>query len=582
MNMSRKLAVLLLVATFLIAGCSFFSTHRDPITRFFELSEAAPGEKILEDYLPADKTTLFFALKPGDEFEKQMASVVNLPQEKNPIDLGIIEHYQKNLADFGLSYEEDIRALWDEGKGRVAYGVTKDQRESIYLAVSITNNDQYEKVYALLKKKSGYAENDYKGVRILFNDDDAFYAAKIGSLLTISNSMDNLRQMISVDKDGLGTLSLRESEDYRRAIAQIKDDYWLWLYLDSVSILNREVSGQIDDPGLANFIFYGNEQKVSKRAFYAVKRDDDQIYIRGIALQKDGAFEAAMPFDIYLDQELPAENLILYLEKANISDLIERANEAGLNSDVDYFKRLVSAFGLNYDEDIKGILSCNVALALYNTETVLPNFVFLADIGENKAGAQKLIEKLNWNFGSYAVSLSKQNLGGSKNEEILGDIVKLEDVSIPGNDQSLRRFSVDTKRFVQAVTGQVVFGDESFLPEQIQLYYGLDGDRLLIALYPDFENLYKRNVLTDDADYVKVSQVLDEKGGMNLVFDMGILMKNLKRINDFLKGLNSPTLINDGFAAYESFIGDSSLFKRLYIRGRDRWGTQNMEMMVTF
>lgn len=573
--MRKKLVVLavLFLSVLIVTGCSVWSGQRDAVGRFFELSAPGSADKILEDYLPAADTTLFFALRPDADLASQFASWRDVSVKEagggqaGVVDWGLLDQYRRHWADFGLSYDRDIAPLWTEGGGRLAYGVTRSgEKESLYLALTVTEEAPYEKLIALLREKAGYQENDYKGQKIVFNEEDAFYSVKIGDLLVITDTMDNARLLINrslgeMPEDGQNQafVSLRSDTDYRRGLAQVKEDYWFWLYLDSAQILGDNVISA--NMGLPAYFFYGDESKVSKRVFYGVKRSSERIYLRGVALQKDGVFEPAMPFPLYLTAELPADKLIFALEKANLADLLMRARAGGLAQAVENFEQLIAAFGLDYKNDLEPILAKNMVLALYESGYPVPNGVFLADVGGSEAedGARKIVDKLEANFAAYALAATEKNLLGEREKKLLQDTIKLEKVKLSDEAGELSRFSVDPVRFLTLTTGKEIV-DEGVLPPRLEIYYGLLNERLWLAVYPQWESAY---------DQIKVGENtsdLDARGGMNFYLNGEALTAVLKKWRE------------------ASWLGDFDLgvlpFKKIHWRGRDLWGLHNAEAVI--
>lgn len=560
----------LLLVVVMIMGCGL---NNPEISRFFEISEAGDGGLVLEDYLPADETALFFALRIDSAPDvKSLNAVLALPE--------VMQNYEQSFEQYGLNFEEDIKDMWEVGHGRLAYAAVKvgavdssvsagDLQDDVYLSLNITNHEKYDDVIKKLSGQPGYKITTYKETEILQNEDQEFYAARVGDLFIICNKIDNLRGMINEPK-GLDSGSLREKREYLGLIEKINEDYWAWLYMNTELISADEIVPEAKDvvnpSGLAEYLFLGDSEDVSYRGFYLAKRDNNSVYFRGMALGFDGLAVSDSDKTIYLDKKIPGENMMMYFEKAGLAGLIEKGkNKKGYSTMVRYF----SAFGFDYDRDIKPMLEKNVAVGVYNSGNLLPYVVLMVDVNGAKDQADKLIMLLEKNLSGYADSLNRAGAAVASGDEVVNDLVTKERVKTIGG--TLEKFSISVHKLLPLLTkDDLAYGDIVFIPEEVSLYYGIVDNHLIIALYPDFNEVY-------GAASVQISN----SGGTKMMLDLESLYKNVDLFALFLSKTENPG-IDERISGYAGEFRQMIPVKKIYLLGKDEFGSLNTEGVVEF
>lgn len=527
-----KRLIVMLAACVSLSACSV----QDPVERFVDISVAEPGGQMLEDFVTPQETALFFAIRPDSD---------------------VIDHFTPYLQQFsqaGFDFENDVKPLWDDGNGRIAYAslINSEGQESFYLTFNVNHPDQFGVIADQLLARDGFEESEYKGVSIIRNAEESFYVLLHGNLLFVSDNIDNLRRVID-DGDG-PDVNLRHGKEYVRALNKIDEDYWVWLYLNTaeISVLPLAADG------------------VQYRAYYAAERSNNTLFIKGVSLYEDSTVTAAVPYDFYLNADMPAQGLMMYAEKAGLGDWLNSLSDV---TEVNYFKRYIGALGFSYEQDILPLFNNNVAFAVYLTPDLVPSVVLLFDTTEAQASAEKIIAKIDGDISAYLRYL-KNTPNGSPIIEQMANLFEKDTVMIA--DHSVNRVVIRARQLL------ALFDTESrnldVIPEFINLYYGIVDNRMIIAVYPNFEQVYATDSLVHNEAYRDMRKLLVDSGSLQFFVDAASISSYFTSLDSFLRGTDFER--NQLLENYQEYVNESLPFKFLYMVGRDISGFDTFEAIL--
>ena len=413
-----------------------------------------------------------------------------------------------------ITYEDDILpALGD--RFRVVFG-SRPATEDVdaFTVVTLADPDKMADVFEVLVDQELIESKKLSSNDAYVNEENEFYAAIHEDLLFVANRPEGLVEMLDLKAED----SLWESETFQDIMQNVGSDYVFFGGLFP-GLMGDELNlpagfGVSDIPDVII------QQSIVVRAEESGLRFDAYMLA-----DKDAAKGADISFDIvpkekaYLIEEVPADGLMAYLESYGLQQTFTQADALGDSAaGLDEVNALIqNYFGMDFEEEILSFMDKGFVVALHqNGDGVIPGFSILFDVSSDPDNAEAFVAKLDGQISGLQI-IFDQSLPGA---------IQRSSVEVMG--EKLQFIELDLEAIPQEASGPL---PASVTSSQIQLLYGVIGDRMLISTASVWENAEGEMIADSDL----YQSLKDELGDV----DQGLALVDPKGIAEFLDNITA-------------------------------------------
>lgn len=520
MKQLRNFVLFGLLGLFLFSACKGESSTLADATLESALPKDSPFVFVL-DYSNGDQIDAFRDLKdrfPETDLSEKFQALAFDP-EVTDIDY---EHDIEPFLDgkwkigIGMVFSEDINFETFEIEG---FGNFEDFE--IYIVGEFEESDAFEDFLNLSMEESYGEDFDYEEdgeIKYWSNDDDLLYFVRYNDVFVLTNNPDSREGAVERMADGSG---FNTNIETTQAVSALASENLGYFYMD-FSVLAGFLTNFYASMGMTDFGKYFEGMDDVYAVWFA---DDDGIMIVSQNKVIDPAFyEEFLPdgtYDLSLKDYVNGDGLIAFSESANFGSYLQNFIQgfaAGYNSvdsgfdpgtletnvlgsqDNSYQELLdeLSSLGDVESEDLGEILNSPFAFAMSDVGGYIPTLAFYVQVDESQAeNAKKLTAALDEYMDKIIVEFDNlmQQFGGTD----IGLIKKdLEVVSGGG----LHKLYVDWAAASPETLSGLALAGLSPDDLKIELYYGITGNNVFaVALYPDFQNSYGKNPVSEKEDF---------------------------------------------------------------------------------
>lgn len=397
------------------------------------------------------------------------------------------------FEEIGLNFEEDILPLVGEQTEFVMAMAPgkKDglNKPEIMASMTLANNAKFD---ALMAKLKDVTKEDYKG-NVIYSakseDGSPNIFARYKDTVLLSDTAENLKAML--DRVASGESVIASKPGYAKAMKDMKPNLAM-VYADLSAITSQmaadnpeEVQGMTKSLGM--FGVPTDSLNVLDTEILFATAEKDGIRMNASVYAKEGADMSKLVTNgqkIYLAKDVPGRTPLLYSEGQGFKEAYQNILSAmegdeEMKQGMDEVRAGLKQVGLDFDQDVMGIMDKGIAMVLADNGSVVPSFGFYVDASSKPDSAKKIAGVLNTLLTGGIAQMQAQNPEASafvEKQDIEAD--KLWKVKV-NMDPLLMTAPED---IVKKLTGQ-----------KVELYLGIVGNNVLaLALHPDLEKSYAK------------------------------------------------------------------------------------------
>ncbi len=528
MNSFKKLLLSLFVLSLFLVGCKGEPTTLKDVS--------------LETVLPED-SSMVFVIDYSDEDQIDYFEDIKDRFPETDLRKTIVDYYDSELADDELSYEDDIEPIfdgdWKLGFGMVFpedfnFGETEALPEDfeIVLAMELEEADDLEDLIQLIDPAGGSLDYEEAGeISHWTNESDDVYITRYGDLFFLTNQLEYREDALFRLDEGTGFDS---NEGVLEELALIAEKNLGYMYVNGGMLgdLLVDVYSSMGMDDIAQYfgsigdiyLVWSADADGIMLASKTEMLDDEALLMYGI----DPSYELTLIDDVN------SEGLIVYAEQGLLGPSMKAFFEgfaSGYNSvndgmklgssfseadtvlmetsvigvpsikeeSTDYYEQMLNTIAVEGGmtaEEVEDVLNSPFAFAMSDVGAVYPTISLYLKVGEDKAeNAKNLIAVLDDYVDQIVEEFDEMMLAANEGEGIFK-----KDIEIV-NGGTLTKIYVDWEA---SPSMSLNLGLAGLTPEDVnaELYYGLTGDNVfVVALHPDFESDFGKNVLSENEDY---------------------------------------------------------------------------------
>lgn len=530
MKQLRNFVLFGLLGLFLFSACKGESSILADAT----LESALPKDSSLVfvvDYSNGDQVDAFRDLKdrfPETDLSEKFQALVFDPEETKINYKDDIEPFLDGKWRVGMTmvFPEDINFENFEAEGFGDF-----ENFEIYIAAEFEESDAFEDFLNLTIEESDEKKFDYEEdgeIKYWSNDEDLVYFVRYNDVFVLTNNPDSREDAVDRMAEGSG---FNTNIETTQAVSALAPENLGYFYMD-FSVLAGFLTNLYASMGMTDFGKYFEGMDDVYAVWFA---DDDGIMIVSQNKVIDPAFYEEFfgdgSYGLSLKDYVNGDGLIAFSESANFGSYLQNfiqgfaagynsvdsgfdpgtleTNVAGSqdnfdtdpNGGVDSYQELLdelSSLGDVSSEDLGEILNSPFAFAMSDVGGYIPTLAFYVQVDEAQAeNAKQLTVALDEYMDKIIVEFDNlmQQYGGTDVGLIKKD---LEVVSGGG----LHKLYVDWAAASPETLSTLALAGLSSDDLKIELYYGITGNNVfLIALYPDFQNSYGENAVSERDDF---------------------------------------------------------------------------------
>jgi hypothetical protein len=412
---------------------------------------------------------------------------------------------------------------------------------------------------------------DQGGLKTWTVEEEDLFAARYGDIFFMTNTDDNRKNILDRLDEGKVVFTGARTD-------LVKAPKLGYMHMD-LSFIFELLEGEEDDELNDLLSVYGLEGELMdmlNELYFALSVDEDGFKVSSVTgtsgdTDSLGKIIPGITNKLTLVDKVNAEGVFFYVEDQDLGFYLETimnsfdsldsfselAYSDGLYGDVglgDVVEDIVSG-GLfvevmSYLSDFSGVASGDIedmlhapfAFSASNVNDFLPGFAFYLDLSDEtvetakqfSAGVDEFVIETIVEFNALIPS----DIEGK-------DAIRREEVEVDGG--VLYKAYIDWEAFSEETRQGWTLGLALDMTDfNIELYYGVFDDVLLVALAPDFVETFAKGSLSDDPDYKDGVAKLGDSYGYNVTY------------------FNSEPLINFfntyiGFARLGGFVTDSDM-----------------------
>jgi hypothetical protein len=348
-----RLAALIALA-FVVAGCG---ASNDASSSVPEGADFAPASSVLFLTGVTDPSS--------SQWEKAEELLGRFPGREK-----LLASVRKDLADDGLSWEEDVKPALGED-----------------LNLALLSYEDAEHSYVFFTKP----KDEAKFTELLESGaaDDRQVHRKIDGWTVFADNERSLDNFAAAHASGS---ELSDEDAFKDAMAGLPNDAALRGYVAAEplnALIQKEAAADPDTRAFKTFLnSFGQLRYVS---FSSSAADD------GVAVQAGYESTEAMDLGSYeaeLDDTLPAGALV-YLSFGDLEQYVNQALDTAGNESPELgrqLRQIQKALGFSLEDDLLPLFSKEGAIAVYNASESVPDVLFVLQVDEDKA--TELIDRL--------------------------------------------------------------------------------------------------------------------------------------------------------------------------------------------
>lgn len=474
-----------------------------------------------EQFIPADIGMIFsYSLLNDEQFEatEKILEKIGDPDKASET---ISDSFASQFADAGIDYQKDLEPAFGE-QYRVVFAAkpgpetASGSTTEAFSVIALQDSEALDVALQKMESEGKLSSEDVGGQAVYKSQDAAFYATLHEDLLFVSDSAENILEMIKMDE----AESLWASDQYRFDVDMIGGNhvFYALIYPQIFSGLQSQVAtaGLGLQGMMAVLINEGIVVRAEKDGFRfdGFANGDEE---KAKELGTDVSFDRVPKEKAYLFKEVPSAGLMAYIESNGIKQTLELAQE--LNSedyDLDSFSTTVrNYFGMDLEEEILSFMDKGYALALHqNGDGIIPGISIYFDVSSDTENAQKFIDKIDAQL-SGLIAVFEQALPGA--------IVKTT-TEIDGEKLSTLELDLSKLPNTSGSPLPAVVAGSS-----VKLSFGIVDDRLLITTATAWEE--------NNFDVISKSDLYKELSSKLKDVDQGLILIDAEGISGFATAL---------------------------------------------
>jgi hypothetical protein len=504
----------------LLAGCQMASGGVNSIL------STEQGLKV-EAFLPQD-TLLLFKVGPTDQQQHDaLDNLLSRFPAKDQQSFGgkLIEGIDKDLKDYGLTYETDIVPLTGD-KAQMVLALagtpfTTDGSPDLYAFVPLQDPAKADAVLQKLLQNHAYSQEIYGTHTLYSKTGGGEFMAVEGDLLIVTSGEDVLKN--ALDRQQMQQASLLDNQAYIRSLREFQpsvlaayfnvQQMLVVLKQDSASRTKvEEVFGQFPGGDFLNSLqagmFYVKAEDKGLRLYGAIFGDDDRMKALP---QNFSSFPVHAP---YLDKKVPGGDVLAYFEGYNPAkalgiELGAWENVPGFSNGLDLVKQDFAGSGLDFDKDFAPLFEQGVAVAINYNGSVVPAAGLYADVQGHTDEAGKVMGQLK-NFVDYLLNDLE-----TKSPDMNG-LLTNDQATVAGGPAYVLRLHPDQIKSTDKNLALL----QLFITKPVEFWYGITGDQVaFLAFEPDFDKQYQGSakVQNDQNFRNMMEQLADPQAGVGFI-----------------------------------------------------------------
>lgn len=469
----------------------------------------------LEAAIPADAAVI---IKLGTTDPDQVKLIKDL-NAQFPADLtkefstGFNEGFKSGakFEETGLSFEEDIMPLIGEQTEFVMAMAPgkKDGLNKPEIMASMTLADK-GKFDALIAKLKDVTKEDYKGNTVYTaksEDGSLNVFTRYKDTVLLSDSVENLK--VILDRVVSGKSLVAAKPGYVKAMKDLKPNVAM-VYVDLAAITGQMA---IDNPqeiksmtkSLGMFGVPTDSLEVLDTEVLFATAEKDGIRLNASLYAKEGADMSKLTTNgqkFYLAKDIPGKSPLLYTEGQGFKEaygniLSAMEGDQDVKQGMDQVRTALKQVGLDFDQDVMGVMDKGIAMVLADNGSILPSLGFYIDASSKPDSAKKIAGVLNTMLTNGIAEVQVQN------PEAAALIDKL-DVEA----DKLWKVKVNVDPLLMSAPESIV---KKLTGQKVELYLGLVGNNILaLALHPDLEKTYAKggDVVANAAEFKRALEFI--------------------------------------------------------------------------
>ena len=460
---------------------------------FERLNESERGVMI-EQLLPAD-TWLVLSVTTKDDGQRE---AFNEFASKFSGEEDFFESVTQGFMDMGMSYEEDIAPILGEDGFRFVMAYAG---QDAYIAMTVSDT---EKTTAWLDAMvaRGEAETVALGDRDMYMatmDGQESYTMIIEDELMVAGSSSallNAEGQLTAD----GAESLLDNEEYMVGMEEVETPYVGYVYVDF------DVYEEMMGAPFGTGSFIGMGSYLMDNQVWAVAFDEGEILLSGygdgdreLIDNLDLGLEDTQGEGIYLAENVPADNLILYDESGKLSgffDLWMQRSGQDVSAAYDPIDAVTTEyFSLDFEDEILTFLDKGYAVAMHdNGSASMPAISLIVDISGDADSAEEFVTRIDAQVDSLVMMMQYDETG------TWDSLSKTETSVLDGEFYVVSMYMDALAGVYEAYVG----GSAPTEGDVFTLVYGITADDLLIiSTYDGWELFDGEDSVADLPDFAE-------------------------------------------------------------------------------
>ncbi len=476
----------------------------------------------------------------------------------------------------GVDFPDDFDLLADPDAGE-----DEDDQVSIFVAGEFDNADDVEVLIDVLLDKS-YEEQgkdvmrETEGeLRYWTVEADDFYLVRYGDIFVLTNTDDLRDQALEQMSKETG---LYANDDFTATFKDLPAENLGYLYFDLNGFFSL-FEGEEREQMLEAMEVYGNDPEMlsAMGAVGLVISVDEGGFVMNSATElalDPEELEMIIPGhdrELSLIEKVNSDGVMIYMEDQDLAthfEILISSYAVLIDSSIDAYESSLAGLGHGFPdpslefsegekhdtylrvmnqigattglsvEELEKLFSNPYAFSVSEKDELYPAIAFYVDLDEEtvelgKSFASGLDSFVEETMGQLSLLLPVDAEGQ--------DVLKRERVVVEGG--VLYKLYVDWNTFSEETISSLAVVPGFDLREQkVVLYYGVTGnDMLAFALYPDFDEEFGEEVLSDLENYRQGVNALGDKYGYNVTFLQTEPILNF--VEKYLDLLNSAGLL---------------------------------------
>lgn len=397
------------------------------------------------------------------------------------------------FEEIGLNFEEDVLPLVGEQTEFVMAMAPgkKDglNKPEIMASMTLADNAKFD---ALIAKLKDVTKEDYKGNTVYTaksEDGTLNVFSRYKDTVLLSDTIENLKAML--DRLATGESLIAAKPGYAKAMKDLKPNLAM-VYADLGAITGQMAADNPEEvqsmtKSLSMFGLPADSLNVLDTEVLFATAEKDGIRMNASVYAKEGADMSKLMTNgqkFYLAKDIPGKTPLLYSEGQGFKEAYENILSAmegdqEMKQGMDEMRAGLKQVGLDFDQDVLGIMDKGIAMVMADNGSVLPSIGFYIDASSKPDSAKKIAGVLNTMLTSGIAQVQSENPEAAA-------LIDKQDVEA----DKLWKVKVNMDPLLMSAPENIV---KKLTGQKVELYLGLVGNNVLaLSLHPDLEKTYAK------------------------------------------------------------------------------------------